>query len=194
MTDHPATHDSDSRSSMPRSRIRQEQQMAGDSAIPDAVFAEPRFSKDRAGFGLLAGRNTLIQVSVGPGPREIRVGRFNGTRRHAATAADVADVLGMSVAETEGYVDKVERALRAGITAYQETYLDGAAPTPPTTLDEGLHSPGPAGPDSAERMNERQDRNAVESRAVRHPPPPLGLSSPFDVGRNESGRSTGRSL
>lgn len=193
MTDHPAEHDSDSRSSMPRSRVKQEQQMSWDSAIPHAVFAEPWFSKDRAGFGLLAGRNSLIQVSVGPGPREIRVGRFNGSRRRAVTAADVADVLGMSVSETEHYFDKVERALRAGIAAYQETFLEGVAPASPTTLDRGMHVLDAASPDRAERINERQDRNAIDARAVRHQPAPLDRA-PSDLGRNESGRTTGRSF
>ncbi len=99
----------------------------------------------------------------------------------------------MSVSETERYFDKVERTLRADIAAYQETFLEGVAPAPPTTLDRGVHVLDPASPDRAKRINERQDRNAIDARAVRHPPAPLDRA-PSDLGRNESGRTTGRSF
>lgn len=96
--------------------------LARDSAIPDAVFAAPWFGRDRAGFGLVAGRNKIIEVSAGAEGRELRVGRFTGKRRRATTVAGVAKELEISVADAERMLDRTERALRAGIAAYQDTY------------------------------------------------------------------------
>lgn len=91
-------------------------------AVPDAVFAEPWFGRDSAGFGLLVGRNKVIDVRVGPQGRETRIGRFAGSRRRPISAAGVAKAFGMTVAQSERMLDHVEQALRAGIVAYRETY------------------------------------------------------------------------
>lgn len=106
----------------PRDLAAVESRLARDGAIPDAVFAEPWFGRGRAGFGLLAGRNQIVEVSVGPEGRELRIGRFTGTRRRATTTAGAAAALGLSFADTEGLLDDAERALRAGIAAYQDTF------------------------------------------------------------------------
>lgn len=91
-------------------------------AVPDARFAEPWFDRDSAGFGLLVGRNKVIDVRVGSQGRETRIGRFTGNRRRPISTAGVAKAFGISVAQSERMLDHVEQALRAGINAYRETY------------------------------------------------------------------------
>ncbi|MBS1698873.1 MAG: hypothetical protein JST25_10795 [Actinobacteria bacterium] len=122
MSDHREVNDGAHAAPVGRDMAALEVRLARDSAIPHAVFAAPWFGHDRAGFGLVAGRNKIIEVSTGAGGRELRVGRFTGKRRRITTVAGVAKELEISVADTERMLDRAERALRAGIAAYEDTY------------------------------------------------------------------------
>lgn len=114
-------------------------------AVPDAVFAEPSFGRDHAQFGLLVGRNKVIEFSVGPEGMQARIGRFTGNRRRTINTAGVAKALGIPVSETERMVDHIEQALRAGIAAYQDTYralvVEAYGTEDPVTMTpkQGLH-------------------------------------------------------
>lgn len=181
-----------------------EVRLARDSAIPDAVFAAPWFGKDRAGFGLVAGRNKIIEVSAGAGGRELRVGRFTGKRRRTTTVAGVAKELEISIADAERLLDRAERALRAGIAAYEDTYR-GPEAEPARAHD------APATAQIAETgPGSQATAPAVPSRAIGHQvarefgaqPRPLTPGSrrtlpPFPdahPGRDEPGTRSGPSL
>lgn len=79
-------------------------------AVPDAVFAEPSFGRDQAQFGLLVGRNKVIEFRAGPEGLQARIGRFTGNRRRPISTAGVAKALGKPVSETERMVTHIEQA------------------------------------------------------------------------------------
>lgn len=200
MTQPPVSDDMGPRVRTPRG-LAGERKMSWEGAIPDAVFAEPWFGRNRAGFGLLAGRNTLIEVSVGPETREIRIGRFTGTRRRPTTAAGVASVLGMTVADTERLFNRIERALRAGIAAYQKAYMDTALEPPGEILspfmdaqadNRGIDASASADPKRIGDVVGPEGpgpRSAQRRRAA--PEPAASISA---TGQNDASRPTGPSL
>jgi len=184
-------------------------------AVPDALYAEPWFGRDSAGFGLLVGRNKVIDVRVGPEGREMRIGRFTGNRRRPISAAGVAKVFGMTVAQSERMLDHMEQALRAGIAAYQETYRTLAVEAfgtedpvgvrlTPNLLQE-VHPEVIEEVQLAERQRALRDRLdtgvAPQPPRPRQPGPrqpgPRRPSAPISAGRTEPdtpGRSPGLSL
>lgn len=176
-------------------------------AVPDATFAEPWFGRDSAGFGLLVGRNKVIDVRVGPQGRETRIGRFTGNRRRPISAAGVAKAFGMTVAQSERMLDHVEQALRAGIAAYRETYRTlaieafgtedpvGVRLTP--NLLQEVHQEVIEEVQFAERQRALRDRLDTGVGPRPRQPGPRRLSAPTSAPRTEPdspGRSTGLSL
>lgn len=176
-------------------------------AVPDATFAEPWFGRDSAGFGLLVGRNKIIDVRVGPQGRETRIGRFTGNRRRPISVAGVAKAFGMTVAQSERMLDHVEQALRAGIAAYRETYRTlaieafgtedpvGVRLTP--NLLQEVHQEVIEEVQFAERQRALRDRLDTGVGPRPRQSGPRRLSAPTSAPRTEPdspGRSTGLSL
>lgn len=177
-------------------------------AVPDAMFAEPWFGRDSAGFGLLVGRNKVIDVRVGPQGRETRIGRFTGNRRRRPiNAAGVAKAFGMTVAQSERMLDHVEQALRAGIAAYRETYRtlaieafgteDPAGLTLTPNLQQEVHQEVIEEVQLAERQRALRDR--LDTGAGPHPRQPgprrpIAPDSPPRTERDAPGWSSGLSL
>ena len=179
-------------------------------AVPDAMFAEPWFGLDSAGFGLLVGRNKVIDVRVGPQGRETRIGRFTGNRRRPISTAGVAKAFGMSVAQSERMLDHVEQALRAGIAAYRETYrtlaLEAFGTEDPAgvRLTPALHQDVHQEVIEEVRYAQRQQalRDRLDTGAGTRPPRPRqpgprrpsAPDVPPRTERDTPGRSSGRSL
>ena len=176
-------------------------------AVPDVMFAEPWFGRDSAGFGLLVGRNKVIDVRVGPQGRETRIGRFTGNHRRPINAAGVAKAFGMTVAQSERMLDHVEQALRAGIAAYRETYRtlaieafgteDPAGVTLTPNLLQEVHQEVIEEVQLAERQRALRDR--LDTGAGPHPRQPgprrpIAPEPPPRTERDAPGRSSGLSL
>ena len=181
-------------------------------AVPDAVFAEPSFGRDQAQFGLLVGRNKVIEFRAGPEGLQARIGRFTGNRRRPISTAGVAKALGKPVSETERMVTHIEQALRSGIAAYQDTYrrlvIEAYRTENPVTMtpqqdqhQERIeqapvieHAPGNEQQQALKhRLNEDpRVRPARPRRSGTHRP-----TAPFPTerpGRDAPGRSSGLSL
>lgn len=176
-------------------------------AVPDAVFAEPSFGRDHAQFGLLVGRNKVMEFSVGPDEGfQARIGRFTGNRRRTINTAGIAKALGIPVSETERMVDHIEQALHAGIAAYQDTYralvVEAYGTDEPgvMTPEQGLHQEliEQAAFDQRQRAPKNHMVEDIGARSARSRRSGTGCPiAPFPTerpDRDAPGRSSGLSL
>jgi hypothetical protein len=159
-------------------------------AVPDVLFAEPWFDRDTASIGLLAGRDTVIEVHAGPAGREVRTGRFSGEWRRPISARGVARAFGIAPAQSERMLGHLAEALQAGITAYRHTEQ--------TLLFDAPDEPAETPATPAVRQDGVEDsRQAIQNQLHAAPQPrPHHASAPIPIPRRPDtpGQPSGPSL
>lgn len=171
--------------------------------VPDRPFAEPDFGEDHAQFGMLVGRNRVIEFSMGAEGMRVQSGRFSGRRRRDLSTAGVGRALGIPAVTAERMLDHIGQALHAGIAAYRETARRLANDdTEDIETPEGTAPrQGPAQEATPAQRQPARGNPVDEGIGVRQTrrrrPGPRRPIAPFPdppTHRQHPGRSSGRSL